>query len=47
MAERISTKEVLEKYSKKLDSELNVYAATERRSLLADSTGLRIKVLPN
>jgi exopolyphosphatase/guanosine-5'-triphosphate,3'-diphosphate pyrophosphatase len=32
---------------KKLDSELNVYAATERRSLLADSTGLRIKVLPN
>jgi exopolyphosphatase/guanosine-5'-triphosphate,3'-diphosphate pyrophosphatase len=32
---------------KKLDSELNVYAATERRSLLADTTGLRIKVLPN
>ena len=32
---------------KKLDSELNVHAATERRSLLADSTGLRIKVLPN
>jgi len=32
---------------KKLDSELNVYTATERRTLLADSTGLRVKVLPN
>ena len=33
--------------TKKLDCELNVYAAMERRSLLADTTGLRVKVLAN
>ncbi len=32
---------------KKLDGELNVYAATERRSLLANTTGLRVSVLAN
>jgi exopolyphosphatase/guanosine-5'-triphosphate,3'-diphosphate pyrophosphatase len=32
---------------KKLESELNIYAAMERRSLLADTTGLKIKVLAN
>lgn len=30
--------------TKKLDGELNIYAAMERRTLLADITGLRVKV---
>ena len=33
--------------TKKLDGELNIYAAMERRTLLADTTGLKVKVLAN
>jgi hypothetical protein len=33
--------------TKKLDGDLNIYAAMERRTLLADTTGLKVKVLAN
>jgi hypothetical protein len=33
--------------AKKLDGDLNIYAAMERRTLLADTTGLKVRVLAN